>query len=223
MDTLKILLGATVALLLGALAVSWNNLKQGENNAGKEELAKLQRQIEELRREQDNLALEKQRLALQEAAARPTPQETAAQEASEIATMKEQLAQIEEERRRAERDAELANQEGAFREGMDFQKKNSEVRRARLIREALLIARVKEWVEDPNLGGFGTIELVRPENVQPGSELLIRRNTGVLGKVRVGEITIEGGIINPVTHFGEIKPEPGDELILEPPFYGDGE
>ncbi len=222
MDTLKILLGATVALLLGALAVSWKNLQTGERNASKDELAKLQRQIEEIRRAQDDLALEKQRLALQEAAARPTPSEDAAAEAAKLAAIEAQLARLEEEKAQGERDARMENQENAFQEGMEFQKKNSDVRRARMIRDALLIARVKEWV-DGELGGFGTIDLVRPENVQPGSELLIRRNTGVLGKLRVERIDIEGGIVNPVTQFGDIRPEPGDELILEPPFFSDGE
>ncbi len=220
MDTLKILLGATVALLLGALAVSWKNLQTGEKNASQDELAKLQRQIEEIRRAQDDLAFEKQRLALQEAAARPTPSEEAAAEAAKRAELEAQIARYEEEKAQAERDAKMENQENAFQEGMEFQKKNSDVRRARMIRDALLIARINEWIDD---GDFGTIELVRPENVQPGSELLIRRNTGVLGKLRVERIEIGGGIVNPVTQFGEVKPQRGDELILEPPFFSDGE
>jgi hypothetical protein len=80
------------------------------------------------------------------------------------------------------------------------------------------MARVKEWVEDEQLGGFATIDIVMPENVTPDTVLCIRRNTGILGRLKVGEVTIEGGIATPVGNFNEARPEPGDELIMEPPF-----
>ena len=38
MDTMKLLLGATVALLLGALAVSWQGMKQGVADTSPDEL-----------------------------------------------------------------------------------------------------------------------------------------------------------------------------------------
>ena len=52
MDTLKILLGATIALLLGALAVSYkNNAAPGESSAEKNELAEMKRQLAEIQAE----------------------------------------------------------------------------------------------------------------------------------------------------------------------------
>jgi hypothetical protein len=85
-----------------------------------------------------------------------------------------------------------------------------------MIRDAMLIGRVKEWVEDPQLGGFATIEIVMPENVQQETILCVRRNSGILGRLKVGEISIEGAIATPMGTFPEAKPQPGDELILDP-------
>lgn len=220
MDTLKILLGATVALLLGALGVSLYNQKAPSQSADSLEKAELMRQIEELRLEQDRLQIEKQRLALQQAAAQAPPvvAPVAPPPAAEVASMKEQIAQLQADKEKAERDAETADREAAFVGGRALESRDKEARRARLISQALLIARVKEWVENPEVGGFATIEVVMPENVQPGTVLCLRRNTGILGRLRVDDVSIEGAIANPVTPFTETRPQAGDELILEPPF-----
>ena len=61
MDTMKLLLGATVALLLGALAMSWQGLKQGEKNTPPEEVARIQREIAEMKLEHERLKLEVER------------------------------------------------------------------------------------------------------------------------------------------------------------------
>lgn len=219
MDTLKILLGATVALLLGALAVSYNNqTAPAKPTAGKTEQAELLRQIEELRLEQDRLQIEKQRLAIQEAAAQAPPVPAPVAEPSEIAAMKEQIAALEREKEKALRDAETADREAAFVGGKMLEGRDQEARRARMIRDSLVIARIQEWVEDPQYGGFATIDVIMPDNVQQGTILCIRRNTGILGRLKVGEMSIEGAIANPVGDFPEARPQAGDELILEPPF-----
>ena len=46
---MKLLLGATVALLLGALVMSWQGMHRGVENAPAEELDRLRKQIAELR------------------------------------------------------------------------------------------------------------------------------------------------------------------------------
>jgi type IV secretory pathway VirB10-like protein len=218
MDTLKILLGATVALLLGALGVSLYHQKAPGKEADSLEKAELMRQIEELRLEQDRLQIEKQRLALQEAAAQAPPVAQPPPPAAEVAAMQEQIAQLQAEKDKAERDAETADREAAFVGGKMLESRDKEARRARLIGQALLIARVKEWVESPEVGGFATLEVLMPENVQPGTVLCLRRNTGILGRLRVDDVSIEGAIANPVSAFTETRPQAGDELILEPPF-----
>jgi hypothetical protein len=218
MDTLKILLGATVALLLGALAVSYKNSSAPVKPVAKNEQAELLRQIEELRLEQDRLQIEKQRMMIQEAAAQAPPVVAQAPAAApaEIAAMQEQIAELQMEKEKAERDAETADREAAFVGGKMLEGRDQEARRARMIRDS--IARIKEWVEDPEFGGFATIDVMMPDNVQPGTILCIRRNTGILGKLRVGEMSIEGAIANPLGGFPEAQPQAGDELILEPPF-----
>lgn len=222
MDTLKILLGATVALLLGALAVSYKNLGTAPEAAAKGEQAEILRQIEELRLEQDRIQMEKQRMLLQQAAVpTPSPAENAAAiaaAAAEREAMQREIDELEKEKEKAERDAEVADREAAFVGGKMLEGRDHEARRARMIRDSLVIGRIKEWVEDPQLGGFATVDVIMPDNVQTGTVLCIRRNTGILGRLRIGELSIEGAIANPVGTFPEARPQAGDELILEPPF-----
>ncbi len=91
MDTMKLLLGATIALLLGALVVSWQGMQQGVRNTPPDEIARLQKQIEELRLEQDRIQLEKQYQQLRsEPAAQPVQPSV-----SEMDVMKAQLAEKE--------------------------------------------------------------------------------------------------------------------------------
>ncbi len=224
MDTLKILLGATIALLLGALAVSFkNNAAAPVSSAEKSELAEIKRQQAEIQEELDRLQNERERRALAElAAAKATPEvseEKAAAEQARLEAMKAEIALLQEEKAKAERDAETADKEAAFVTGKVTESRDKEARRARIIKDALVMARVKEWVEDDKLGGgFATIEVVMPENVTPDTVLCVRRNTGILGRLKVGEVTVEGAIATPVTAFTDVRPEPGDELIMEPPF-----
>ena len=217
MDTLKILLGATVALLIGALAVAYKD-GPAEKGASKDEVAELKAQIQQLQIEQDRLETERQKRILEEAtakaAAQPAPAPPPA--AAEVEALKEQLAKLEAEKSKAERNAETANNEAAYVAGHVLEARDNEGRRARMIRDAMLIGRVKEWVDDQELGGFATIEILMPDNVQPETILCVRRNSGILGRLKVGEISIEGAIATPMGSFPEAKPQPGDELILDP-------
>jgi hypothetical protein len=220
MDTLKILLGATVALLLGALGVSLYNQKGASQSAESLQTAELIKKTKELELELDRLQFERQRQALEQVAAQapPVAAPVPAPPAGEVESMKEQIAQLQAEKEKAERDAETFEKEAVLIGGRALESRDKEARRARLISQALLIARVKEWIENPEVGGFATIEVVMPENVQPGTVLCLRRNTGILGRLRVDDVSIEGAIANPVTPFTETRPQVGDELILEPPF-----
>lgn len=221
MDTMKLLLGATVALLLGALVMSWQGMNNGVRNASPDEIARLKKQVAELRAEQDKLQLERQLQQLKTAPqATPTPTSNAA----EIESMKAQLeankaalAQIEAEKAAAARDKKVAQDEEGLLSQRDLEKGDNELRRARMIAEALLIGKVQEYVEDAQYGGFITFSILMPEQVQPGTILAIRRKTGILGQLKVAEVTAEGGIANPMPGFGPVHPEVGDELILPPP------
>lgn len=217
---MKLLLGATVALLLGALAVSWQGMNTGVKNTPPDEIARLKKQVSELRQEHDKLQLEKQIQQLKASApAMPTP----ATNAAEIEAMKAQveankaaLAKIAEEK--AARDAKIEQDEEGLLGQRDLEKGDAELRRARLIAEALLMGRVKEYVEDAQYGGFITFDIAMPEQVQVGTILAIRRKTGILGQLKVSEVSAEGGIANPLPGFGPVQPQVGDELILPPQY-----
>jgi hypothetical protein len=218
MDTMKLLLGATVALLLGALAVSWQGMQTGVKNTSSDEFARLEKQVKEIRAEQDKLAFEKQMLTLKNSSA-SAPAPTAA----EIESVKAQLeanraavAQLELEK--AERDATLADSEELLLDQRKLEGGDSELRRARMISEALLIGSIREYVEDQQYGGFVTFDVLMPEQVQSGTILAIRRKTGILGQLKVSEVASDGAIANPLPGFGAIKPEVGDELILPPQY-----
>lgn len=209
MDTLKFLLGVTVALLIGAIALSWQSMKDGVKNASPEELAQLQQQIDELRKE------------VEQSKAKPQEPSVASEEVEEIkqqlAATRQQLERVEAEKA-AEMDDKLKqDEEGLIAQKM-LEKNDSELRRARIIAQALLIGRVKEVVEDPQYGGFITIEVLMPEQVQVGTVLGIRRKTGILATFKVSDVTDDGAIANPVTALGPVKPESGDELVFPPQY-----
>ncbi len=220
MDTMKLLLGATVALLLGAIAVSWQGMKSGVANTSKDEMARLEKQIKELRYEQDKLAIERQTQALRNA---PSPLPTATSQAADIEAMKAQVeenkAAVEKmEAEKAERDSKLADSEELLLDQRKLESTDGELRRARMISEALLIGRVREYVADAQFGGFVTFDVLMPEQVQPGTILAIRRKTGILGKLKISEVAADGAIANPIPGFGPVQPQIGDELILPPQY-----
>jgi hypothetical protein len=133
----------------------------------------------------------------------------------DAAVFAERLAQLELETEEAKRQAERAEKETDFLLDKRDESKSKEARRVRVINDAMRIATIKIWQEDEQLGDFAILSIDSPDNVQAGAVLAIRRNGGILGKLRVSEVTIEGAIANPITNFGEVQPLPGDELILE--------
>lgn len=222
MDTMKLLLGATVALLLGALAVSWQGMTTGVKNTSPAEIARLKAQVAELRQEQERLQLEKQ-IQMLKATAPVAPAPTPAVNAAEIEAMKAELeagklklAEIDAER--AARDAKVAQDEEGEFAARDLENADTELKRARMIAQALLIGKVREYVEDAEYGGFITFDVLMPEQVQVGVTLAIRRKTGILGLLKVSDVTAEGGIANPLPGFGPVQPQIGDELILPPQY-----
>lgn len=220
---MKLLLGATIALLLAALVMSWNQTRHRVENTPPDVLAKLSREIEELRLEGERLELERQVRQLRESPRMPATPVAPAQN-PEIEAMKAELAAkeaalraIEEEKARAERDAEVFREEAGLAGQREIENSDQEMRRARLIRDALLVARISEYAAD-EFGAFCTIELLMPENIQSGMTLAIRRQSGILGHIRVSSIEGMEAIASPLPGFGEIEPRPGDELIIPPPF-----
>lgn len=220
MDTMKLLLGATVALLLGALAVSWQGMTAGVRNTPREEIARLEKQVAELRAEQDSLAREREMQML-----RSEPGTSPSSNSAEIADMRLEMergkrALLELQEQNASRDSKVDQAEEGLGDQRKLEKNDPDLRRARMIGDALLIGRVKEYIEDAQYGGFITLDVLMPEQVQVGTILAIRRKTGILGQLKVSDVSVEGAIANPQPGFGPVNPAAGDELILPPPFGG---
>lgn len=211
---MKVLLGATVALLLGALAISWQNMRNGVSNASEDEIARLKKQIAEL----DHIAMQRKLQEIQAAA----PAAPAAPQGAEIEAMREKIAAQEaalnaiEQERKGQRDEDLERDEEGLIAQHQLESKDGELKRAKRIVEALLVARVKEYVKDSQ---FITFEVLMPEaGIQPGAILAVRRKTGILGTFKVASVEPEGGIANLLPGFGEFEPKPGDDLIFPPQF-----
>jgi len=223
MDTMKLLLGATVALLLGALAMSWQGLKQGEKNAPSEEIARLNRQVEEMKLDHERLKIELERQKFQSPAAAPqAPAPVVAAPTpdlqAELAAKEAELAALQQDKSKAERDAKTYRDEAGIVAQRELEKSDAELKRGRLIAQALLVGKIQEYAEDPATGGIAVVQVLMPEQVQVGTVLAIRRNTGLLGQIKVTSIEAEGAIASPLAGFGPTKPQPGDELIIPPPF-----
>lgn len=216
MDTMKLLLGATIALLLGALAVSWQGMNTNVKTSPPDELARVQAQIKELRAEQDKIQMQKNLQILRSEPIAMTPSSTELEAMKlQVAQNKLALEQLELQKQNEARDAKVADAEELEFDKRKLESKDGELRRARLISDALLMGRVKEYIAE---GGFVTFEIIMPEHVQAGTVLAIRRKTGILGQLKVSDTTAEGAIANLLPGFGEIKPIAGDELILPPQY-----
>lgn len=220
MDTMKYLLGATIALLLGALVLSWQSMKDGVRNAPQQEIDRLKQQIAELQREQDQIILQKKLQEVQTSQPAITPAANAAEiEAikAELEASKQALAKLETDQTKAERDKTVAEGEELLLEQRKLESKDGELRRARMISDALLMGKVREYVKNEEVE-FVVFDVLMPEQVQVGTILAVRRNTGILTQLEVSEITAEGAIANILPGYGAERPQAGDELIIPPPF-----
>lgn len=219
MDTMKLLLGATVALLLGALVVSWQGMNTHVKNAPAEEIARLKKQVEDLQREQDLLQIERKRQQVEAS----IPASLPVQNSVEIEAMKQKLedqqkALTQMEQDKANRDKKLDDMEEGEMEQRNLEKGDAELRRARLIADALLIAKVNN-VDALQQGGFITFDIVAPQDqvqVQVGSILAIRRKTGLLCQFKVSSLELQSGVADLMPGFGNAQPKVGDELIFPP-------
>ncbi len=136
-------------------------------------------------------------------------------------------AELEAELARAEQENELLKEEA--KEGLIskpmIEAAKKQKARASTVRKAWLQAKVIEWVAkqpDEQSGGFAIIELHR--ELQPGTVLAIRRQSGIYGQLQVDHIMTDEknkASANPVRGTfpdgGAPVIKPGDELIL-PPF-----
>jgi hypothetical protein len=134
----------------------------------------------------------------------------------QVETSKAALEKLDKEK--AERDAKLADSEELLLDQRKLEGGDNELRRARMISDALLIGKIRDFVPDAQYGDFVTFDVLMPEQVQPGTVIAIRRKTGILGQLKVSEVAPDGAIANPLPGFGPVQPQKGDELILPPQY-----
>jgi hypothetical protein len=230
MNTMKILLGATIALLVAGLVFSWNAKDKGRENAPPDQLAATKLIVEELRAERERLRAERELIELRQQQGSASTQgsaPTATEEAARIAEMEELLrkteaekAALETDKQKAERDAQVARDEAGQIGQRAIESRDRLQRRARQISEALVAAVVIESAKD-EFGEFIVLDVKMPENARIGSVLGIRRNDGIIGQLRVTDSSPEGAIATPVvgTFFGDpVEVRKGDQLIVPPQF-----
>ena len=206
MDTIKVLLGMTVALLVGALAMSWKNFRQEVRDTPKKELAEVQRQIAEIEQQRKLLQDEKDRIMQgMPLAPKAAPSETPAIPEVAPQSVPETGAVFGQDLPPQEAVPETPDKPAA-----------DPADRAKAIAAAPAVAKITEWVEDPNFGAFATLQVIDAAAVKAESVLCVRRGTGILGKLKVSEVTPEGAVASPSAVFGEVKPKVGDEVIVEP-------
>jgi hypothetical protein len=220
MNTIKLLLGATVALLVAAVILSWQGMNRDVKNAPPDEITRLQKQVRELRAEQDLRQLEKQKQSLAGASTPASAGSTAELDAMklQVEQNKRALEEIESQKEKDTRDSKVAQDEEGLLAQRGLESADNELRRARLISQSLLVGKVTEFIENAEYGDFVTFEILMAEQVKAGAIVAIRRKTGILGQLKVSEVSPEGAIANPLPGFGTVKPQIGDELILPPQY-----
>ena len=211
MNITQILLGATAALLLVALTLSFSSMKDGEKEDGRRLTAK------ELIDENARLQAELDRY--RGAAPAPTPQPAEVPDSMsetklrELERQNQELlaakAAAEEKQQQAEAETLAMNERAAGRH-------DKAARRAKLIGQAMLMAQVKEVVILDGQIQFAVLD-VKQSNVRVGSRLAIRRNTGIVGEVVVSSMEVDSTVADPLPNaVGEIDIKKGDELIVPP-------
>lgn len=209
---MKIIIIATFGLLLAALVLSFNSMKEKEiSDPNQLEIARLEKRIEQL--ETSQTKGKSTELGISEALNQTTAIEEAAKAQAiqaELQRTRAEMAKLKSENE--EKEAVIIENE---RLNASPVKKNG---RANLVVTALVMARISEFSAEANIAGI-TIEQVG--NVNPGDILGIRRNSGIIGRVSVGTIDRNRGVADPIPGSfmnGQIDIQVGDELILPPQF-----
>ncbi len=211
MNITQILLGATAAMLLAALVLSFSAMKDGE----KEDVRRMS--AKELIDENARLQAEVDRLRGGRPMSAPEPAQLP--DSMSIAKLKE-LEEINQ-RLQAEKEAAEKKQEQAEAETLAMNQRSSgqlkkEAYRAKLIGQALVMAQVKEVVLENDQVQFVVID-VKQTTLSMGQRLAIRRNNGIVGEVVVSRMDAEASFADPLPNVaGKIDIVEGDELIIAP-------
>ena len=209
---MKIIIIATFSLLVAGLIISFNSMKDKEISDPNElEISRLEKRIAQLESAQSQPAHTE--LGFTEALAKPTELEDAARAQSiqaELERTRAEMAKLKNDN--AEKEAIIAENEQSLSAPV---MKNG---RANLVVTALTMARISEYNSEAQMA---EIQIEHIGNVNTGDVLGIRRNSGIIGRVTVGTIDRDRGVVDPIPGSfmnGDINIQIGDELILPPQY-----
>lgn len=232
MNMMSVLLGATGLLLVAALILSFGSMNRDvTDEPSQAEMAALRSEVEVLRAAEAELrVLRHQKTSgggtlpstYTVSPVQPTPAASVAAAnseaalATENAILKEELAAAKTEAAEQATKAELAKEETNMALTNKIETSDRSKRQARIIKEALLIATVTEWSDSD---GFAVVNVHRHESAQEGTVLAIRRNTGIIGQLKISSLYNDGAVADPLPGTflgGALDIKPGDELIIPP-------
>jgi hypothetical protein len=227
MNTTNILLGTTSLLLVVAFALSFGDFNKNRNSAS------ANKEYEEIRAELaaqkalfDKMQLENLRSS---AITTPVPAPIAPSPApTEIAPLSEDLkskleaeiAKLKDEKDKAELKADTNEKETLILMGEKTKAAQRQERDAQRVTNALLMGNVSAFKKDWAWLSFSPTDSA---NFQPGQELGIRRNSGILGRITIDRLEGDQYVANVKenAYAGGIPDiVEGDEIIVIPPFYG---
>lgn len=215
MNITHILLGSTAAILVAALILSYNAMKGGERQEGHRvsaealiaDNARLQAEIARLRNTE-----------IEQTPAQPTPPREGVS-AEQVRELQEQNRLLQDQILAERKKTEQAQAEVEVIVEREAGKQNKEQRRAELIAKATLMAQVSEVAQDQGIFVI-VLDVKFPEQVKEGRELAIRRGTGIIGRLVVSRIDIDGNFFaDPLAGSfpgGSVDVKVGDELIVPP-------
>lgn len=214
MNITQILLGSTAAMLLAALILSYGAMKGGEAEDGRKHSAT------ELMQENARLQAEIARLRT----GQPSPGATAqidtpdTMSAAKLREIEQQNQLLQDQVAAEKKKREQAEAETIAMTERQSGKLNKEERRARMIAQAMLMAQVKEVAEQEGIYVI-VLDVKMTQSVRMGTELAIRRGTGIIGRLSVSNIADGNVFADPLPGTfpgGDIDVKVGDELIIPP-------
>lgn len=214
MNITQVLLGATAAMLLAALAFSVSTMRSGEIEDSRKHRAV------ELMQENASYEAELKRLRSGQAISSPAvridmPGSMSSEKLKELEIKNELLR---EQVLRSEKKVKQAEEETLAMNGREAEQYDKAARRARLIGQAMVMAQVKEVAEQDSIFLI-VIDVKMPQSVRLNTELAIRRGTGIIGRVTVSSIDEGAVFADPLPGTfpgGSIDVQVGDELIIPP-------
>ena len=223
MNMMSVLLGATGLLLVAALILSFGSMNRDvKDEPSQQEIATLRSEVEVLRAAEGELRLLRHQKSSSTAILSNQSASSIAKANSQAALAAEN-AILKDELETAKTEAAVqADQVAIYKDEVEVvtqhqvEANDRSQRQARIIKEALLIATVTEWSPGD---GFAVLSVQRHESAQEGTVLAIRRNTGIIGQLKISSLYNDGAVADPIPGTflgGSLDIKPGDQLIIPP-------